>query len=87
VRRTFVLESGLLAVEGLVIGAVLALVAGYQLVSNAEVFGDADVAFSVPWSELALLIAGAAAASVACALPSASRAARTPPAVGLRRIA
>lgn len=84
VRAAFLFESGLVALEGTLIGAVLALVTSYQLVTFSTAFGDAGADFYVPWAELILLPTGVLLASLLVALPSAARATRTPPAAVLR---
>jgi putative ABC transport system permease protein len=84
VRAAVLAESGLLAVEGVLVGAVLALVTSYGLVRGSDAFGKIEVAFVVPWGQLALLVAAVLGASLAVALPAATRAAATPPAASLR---
>ena len=71
-----------MAVEGTLIGALLALLTIFNIVANTDVFGD--MRFTVPWAQLAILLGGTLVASlVATALPSIS-AARIKPAVALR---
>ena len=84
VRGAFLFESGLVAIEGTLIGAALALGTGYQLVTFSTVFGEAGADFYVPWAQLVLLPAGVLLASLLVALPSAVRATGTPPAAVLR---
>ena len=84
VRAAFLFESGLVALEGTLIGAALALGTGYQLVTFSTAFGEAGADFYVPWAQLVLLPAGVLLASLLVALPSALRATRTPPAAVLR---
>lgn len=84
VRRAFLLESGLVALEGTLIGAALALATSYQLVTLSTVFGEAGTDFYVPWVGLFLLLAGVLLASLLAALPSTVRATNTPPAAVLR---
>jgi hypothetical protein len=50
IRRAFVLESSFIALEGVLIGAFLALVTGYQGVTSGD-FGE-GVSFAVPWAGL-----------------------------------
>jgi ABC-type lipoprotein release transport system permease subunit len=76
----------LLAVEGVLVGAALALVTSYGLVRGSDAFGEIEVAFVVPWGQLALLVAAVLGASLAVALPAATRAAATPPAATLRPV-
>ena len=82
VRAAFVIESAFVAVEGLVIGTVLALITGWSItLTNA--FG-AGLAFRVP----VLAIAGVVVGTVICALLAtaapARSASRIKPAVALR---
>lgn len=83
-RWALLAEAGLVAVLGSVLGGALALLGGYQLVTNTRVFAGATAGFSAPWLQLAALLATVAVTSVAVALPSARRAARATPAAGLR---
>lgn len=83
--RAFVLvESGVVAVEGTLVGAGLALATSYGLITNSTTFGEAGAAFVVPWAQLAALLAGVVVASLVAALPSARSAAAAPPAAALR---
>jgi putative ABC transport system permease protein len=84
VRAAFLLEAGFVAVLGIVVGVVLALVVSYQLLSNSDVFGQSRLAFSVPWGPLALLLLAALGASLAATAAPATQAARIRPAVALR---
>ncbi|MDP9071931.1 MAG: FtsX-like permease family protein [Actinomycetota bacterium] len=84
VRSAFVLEAGFIAVQGIVMGVVLALVSSYQLLSNSDTFGEQQLDFVVPWTTLAVLLAAALAASLAATAAPASQAARIKPAVALR---
>ena len=82
VRRAFVLESGFVALQGILIGAVLAIVTASQLVATGE-FGE-DIAFQVPWGQLAMLTGIALIASLAATAWPAQEASKIPPAVALR---
>jgi putative ABC transport system permease protein len=84
VRSVFLLESAFVAVEGILLGVALALVTAYQVVTNAAAFGDFGVAFTVPWSQLAVLVAITALGSLAATAAPARQAARIRPAVALR---
>jgi putative ABC transport system permease protein len=82
VGSSFAIEAGYVAVEGTLIGALLALLTIFNIVANTDVFGD--MRFTVPWAQLGILLGGTLFASlVATALPSIS-AARIKPAVALR---
>jgi putative ABC transport system permease protein len=82
VRRTFVTESAFVAVEGITIGIVLAVLTAWRLVSS-DTFG-AELAFSVPLPELGLLFAGTLLASLVATAAPAQQASRIRPAVALR---
>ena len=84
VGRSFLVESGFVALEGLLIGAALSIVTAYQLIANAAVFGDLDVVFAVPWGEVAILLSLTLVASLAATLWPARQASRIRPAVALR---
>ena len=84
VRAAFLLEAGFVAVQGIVVGVVLALVVSYQLLSNSDVFGESRLDFTVPWPALALLLGAALAASLAATAAPAGQASRIRPAVALR---
>ena len=82
VGRTFAIESGFVAVEGTLIGAVLALVTLYDIVGMSDSFGD--MTFSVPWLELGVLLLATVAASLLATVWPAISASRIRPAVALR---
>ncbi|MGH8937505.1 MAG: ABC transporter permease [Acidimicrobiia bacterium] len=84
VRRSFLLESGFVAAQGILIGVVLAVITAYQLVANAEIFGNIEVDFVIPWVELAILLGLTFLASVAATGWPAQQASRVRPAVALR---
>ena len=84
VRSAFLLEAGFVAVQGIVVGVVLALIVSYQLLTNSDVFGESRLAFSVPWLALGLLLAASLAASLAATVAPANQASRIRPAVALR---
>ncbi|MHB8296371.1 MAG: ABC transporter permease [Acidimicrobiales bacterium] len=82
VRRAFLVESGFVATEGVVIGAALALVTAWRLATSG-VFGSA-LAFSVPWLEVVALVGGTLLASLLATIAPAQQASRIRPAVALR---
>jgi putative ABC transport system permease protein len=82
VRSAFVLESGFVALEGILVGVLLALVTSAQLVATGE-FGE-DIAFIIPWGQIVILTAAALAASLLATAWPARQASRIPPAVALR---
>jgi putative ABC transport system permease protein len=82
VRRAFLLEAAFIAIEGILIGAALALVTAAQLIGNGD-FGE-GITFIVPWTQVAVLIAIALIFSLFATVWPARQAARIPPAVALR---
>jgi putative ABC transport system permease protein len=84
VRSVFILESVFVAAEGILLGAALALVTAHQLVNNAGVWGDFGVSFTVPTTQLAVLLALTLAGSLAATATPAQQASRIRPAVALR---
>lgn len=82
VRRAFVAESMFVALEGIVLGVLLAVVSSWRLLTNGA-FGE-GLTFTVPWLQLALLVVLTAAASVVATIAPAQQASRIRPAVALR---
>jgi putative ABC transport system permease protein len=82
VRRAFLLESTFVALEGILVGASLALVTANEMISQGAV-GDSAV-FGVPWLQLTLVCGIAFLASLLATSRPAQRAAQIPPAVALR---
>lgn len=84
VGRAFLVESTFVAVEGILIGVLLAVATAYQLVTQSDAFGGFEVKFFVPWAEIALLSALTLLASMAATGWPARRASRIRPAAALR---
>lgn len=84
VRMAFLLESGFVALEGIVVGAALALVTASQLIASGE-FGQ-DLGLEIPWGQLGLLTGAALVASLIATAWPAQDASRTAPAVALRSV-
>ena len=82
VRRAFVLESGFVALEGILVGAVLAIITASQLVATGE-FGE-EVVFKIPWVNLGVLTIGSLVASLLATAWPAQEASKIPPAAALR---
>jgi putative ABC transport system permease protein len=82
VRRAFLLESGFIAVQGIVIGTVLALITSSQLIANED-FGE-GIEFVVPWLEVVILCGSALVASLIATAWPAQQASKIAPAVALR---
>ena len=64
VGRSFAIETGFVAAEGTVIGAVLALVTLYDIVALSDSFGK--MTFSIPYVPLAVLLARDSRSVAAC---------------------
>ena len=82
VRRAFMAESMFVALEGILIGVILAVVSTWRLLTNGA-FGD-GLTFSVPWAQLLVLVVLTAAASLLATIAPARQASRIRPAVALR---
>ena len=82
VRGAFVVESAFVAVEGVVIGTVLALVCVFSI-TLTDAFGS-DMAFRVPVSSIALLVIGTLLFALLATAAPARSASRIKPAVALR---
>jgi putative ABC transport system permease protein len=84
VRRAFLIEAAFIAVQGIVVGALLGIVTGFSVLSNSSTFGDQHLAFTVPWLPILGLAAVALFASLLAVLVPARQASRIKPAVALR---
>ncbi|MBW3668636.1 MAG: ABC transporter permease [Actinobacteria bacterium] len=82
VRRAFMVESSFVALEGIVIGVVLANVVAWRLVGS-DTFGE-SLTFTVPWGQLLLLVLATFAASLLATVAPAQQASKIRPAVALR---
>jgi putative ABC transport system permease protein len=82
VGRSFAIESGFVAIEGTLIGALLALVTLYDIVALSDSFGQ--LAFSIPFVQLGILLVATVGASLAATVWPAVSATRIRPAVALR---
>jgi putative ABC transport system permease protein len=83
VRRSFVIESGFVALEGVLIGVVLALITSYSLVASSDVFGG-SLKWGVPVVSLIVVVLGTLAASLLATAAPSQAASRIRPAVALR---
>jgi putative ABC transport system permease protein len=84
VRAAFLFESTFVALQGIVVGVVLALIVSYQLLVNSKTFGDQSLGFSVPWLPVLVLVAVSLVFSLLSTLAPATQASRVKPAVALR---
>lgn len=83
VGRAFLVEAAFVAVEGVVIGVLVALIGSRGLVASGSNF-VAGMRWTVPWGEVGVIVAIALVASAATALWPARRASRIEPADALR---
>ncbi len=82
VRAAFVVESAFVAVEGVLIGTVLALVCAWSI-TLSDAFGS-SLAFRVPFGAIGLLVVGTFICALLATAAPARSAARIRPAVALR---
>jgi putative ABC transport system permease protein len=82
VGRSFTIEASYIALQGTLIGALLALLTLYTIIARSDAMGDLD--FAVPYAQLGVLLAGTVVASLAATVAPALSATRIRPAVALR---
>jgi putative ABC transport system permease protein len=82
VGRSFAIEAAYVAVQGTIIGAVLALLTLYTIIARSDAMGDLQ--FAVPYVQLLVLLAATVLASLAATVAPALSATRIRPAVALR---
>ncbi|MDP9404364.1 MAG: ABC transporter permease [Actinomycetota bacterium] len=82
VRRAFLVESAFVALEGILIGVLLAVLSTWRLLTSGS-FGE-GLEFTIPWLQLGLLVLLAFGASLLATLAPAQQASRIRPAVALR---
>jgi putative ABC transport system permease protein len=82
VGRSFAIEAAYVAVQGTLIGALLALLTLYTIIARSNAMGD--IKFAVPYGQLAVLLTGTVLASLAATIAPALSATRIRPAVALR---
>ncbi len=84
VRQAFLTESAFIAITGIAIGTVLALITAYSLLTNSDTFGGQNIQFKIPSVSIAVVSVVALAASLIAASFPASQASKIKPAVALR---
>lgn len=82
VRRAFMAESSFVALEGILIGTMLAMVSTWRLL-NSGAFGE-GLAFSIPWDQLVTVVLLAFLATLVATVSPAHQASQIKPAVALR---
>ena len=84
VQRAFMAESTFVAAEGIMIGAVLAVVTTYLLYRNSAAFQGLHGPYPVAWRDLIVILVATFGASVLATLGPAKRASQIKPAVAVR---
>ena len=84
VQRSFLMESAIIAVEGIGLGAVFGVLTTWLMYQKSAMFEGVRVAFPVEWATIAVLCGATVVASLAASVAPARRAARTLPAVAVR---
>ncbi|MEY2472631.1 MAG: putative transport system permease protein [Actinomycetota bacterium] len=84
VRQMFLTEASFLAVQGIVLGTVLALITSYNLLTHSSTFGGQSIGFQIPVVNIAIVSAIALVASLAASAYPANQASKIRPAVALR---
>jgi putative ABC transport system permease protein len=82
VGRSFAIEAAYVALQGTLIGALLALLTLYTIIARSDAMGD--VTFAVPYLQLGVLLGGTVLASLVATVAPALAATRIRPAVALR---
>jgi len=82
VGRSFAIEAAYVALQGTVIGALLALLTLYTIIARSDAMGDLE--FAVPVVQLSVLLVGTVVASLLATVAPALSATRIRPAVALR---
>ena len=82
VRRAFLVESGFLALLGVLTGTVLAITVAWRLIGT-DTFGE-DLPFRLPWGQLALVVGLTVVFSLLATAAPAQQASTIRPAVALR---
>ena len=82
VQRSFLMESSLIAIIGLIIGAIVGVWQSYRFFVVDKSFGTVD--FHVPLIEIAVILVGAYLATLVTTYLPARSASRVPPAEALR---
>ena len=84
VARSFLMESGLVALEGIVLGAVLGVVTTWLMYLKSAAFDGVREGFPIVWSTILLLGAATFVASLLATIGPARRASQVKPAIAVR---
>ena len=84
VQRAFMAESTFVAAEGILIGAVLAVVTTYLLYRNSAAFQGLHGPYPIAWRDVIVILTATFGASILATLGPARRASKILPAVAVR---
>jgi putative ABC transport system permease protein len=84
VRRAFIIESGFVAFEGVVIGSVLGVATTWLFYQNSAAFAGVKVAYPIAWAAIGITIGATLLVSLLATIAPARRAAVIKPAAALR---
>ncbi|GAA2796247.1 hypothetical protein GCM10010441_21840 [Kitasatospora paracochleata] len=84
VERSFLWESGFVALEGVLLGSVLGVLTTWLMYQKSSAFAGLEGGFPIEWGPIAVLAGATLAASLLAALGPARHAARIRPALAVR---
>jgi putative ABC transport system permease protein len=84
ISRSFLLESGLVAFEGIVLGSILGVVTTWLMYQKSAAFDGIRAGFPIVWTTILLLGGATLLASLVATIGPARRAAKIKPAVAVR---
>jgi putative ABC transport system permease protein len=84
IERSFLAESAFVSLEGIFVGATLAVLTTYLLYQNSAAFAGLDAPFPIAWTAIVVTVTAAFAASMLTTLAPAGRAAGILPAIAVR---
>ena len=84
VARSFLFESALVAVEGIVLGVVLGVLTTWLMYQRSAAFDGIRAGFPIVWGTIAILVAATFVASLLATIGPARRAAGIKPAIAVR---
>jgi len=84
VSLSFLIESSLVAIEGIVIGAVLGVLTTWLMYQKSAAFDGIRAGFPIVWGTIGILAAATFVASLAATIGPARRASKIKPAVAVR---
>jgi putative ABC transport system permease protein len=84
IQRSFIIESGFVALEGIVIGTVLGVTTTWLFTQNSAAFGALETGYPIAWLPIGLTVGATLAASLLATVGPARRASQIRPALALR---